>query len=278
VGRGKPANVNRDQDREVTTSDPSGPLGDTKKPTFQRRLVALAIVREVLGELRFGKVERPTVAENQPPTLELLDWAIKFYCYSLVSHFRELLGSFVALSELGHIPAAFIIGRALYEVGAHSYYVRKHVIQHRDAKDVEAGWKFMASINMGSRYMNRNSEVKDSSEPFPDPRDIGKIITCFSEWPNRRHDAHKDYSHLSEFAHPNMGAFSHYYDWSNGVIEFRDSPHRVESLPIGEVSIAVLATLGNARDLLTKVGLKDIARVLADSYRIYSRRSPRQPQ
>jgi hypothetical protein len=44
----------------------------------------------------------------------------KLYCFSILSHFRELLNSLISLSKAGQVPAAFVIARCLYEIGAHS--------------------------------------------------------------------------------------------------------------------------------------------------------------
>jgi hypothetical protein len=245
--------------------------------TYKRRLVALKIVCRDLRGLKFAKLERPNVSYGTPPTLDLLDWGAKFYCFSILSHFRELLNSLTVLGRAGHAPAVFILARCLYEIGAHTYYVQKHVKQYRTAKDAKEGWKFMQGINMGSLYMNQRASTS-SSDPFPNPRDIGKIIRCFREWPNsnskRKGDAYEDYSYLSEFTHPNMAAFSHYYKLEPSQAQkkvfakFVDPPRQVEAMPLAEVTIAVAATLSNIESLLNTIGEQDVAQSLASSLAI----------
>src|SRR4249920_2037754 len=127
------------------------------KPTYKHRLAALKIVHRELRRVKFARLERPDVACGDPPTLDLLDWGVKLYCFSMLSHFRELLSSLIVLSIVGHVPAVFILARCLYEIGAHSYYVQKHVKQYRNAKNAKEGWKFMESINMGSLYMKQKA-------------------------------------------------------------------------------------------------------------------------
>lgn len=196
----------------------------------------------------------------------------KLYCFSMLSHFRELLNSLIVLSKAGHVPAVFILARCLYEIGAHYYYVQKHFKQYRNAKNAKEGWKFMESINMGSLYMKQKGATS-SSGPFLNPRDIGKIIRCFGEWPDkkRKGDAYEDYSYLSEFTHPNMAALSHYYKLEpnhaqrKAFAKLVDPPREGDTLPLPQVTIAVAATLSNLRNLSNALGEQDLAKKLADS-------------
>ena len=57
---------------------------------------------------------------------------------------------------------------------------------------------------MGSLYIR----TRTNGSEHPRPRDIGKVVRSFNEWvhPN-------DYKFLSEFVHPNMRAFSQYYEF-----------------------------------------------------------------
>ena len=232
------------------------------KKSNSDRLKALKRVSREIRRVKFVPLERPQVPSGAQPTLELLDWATRLYCYSILSHFRELLTSLVFLSEAERGPAVFIIARSLYEIAAHSYYVQKHIKQYREVKNIERGWKFMESINMGSLYMKKKGiSVLSSRRPFPEPRNIGKIIRCFDEWrliPRQRH-ASETYSYLSEFAHPNMAAFNHYYKMATSaprkiLANFVDPPCDVDQQPLAEVSIAVAATLYNLSDLLGMLG------------------------
>ncbi len=168
---------------------------------------------EDLSRIEFPALIRPNVAENSSPTPDLLNWAIRMYCFSLISHLRELLRSFVLLAENSNIPAACIIARCLFEVGAHAYYVHKDVNQYSKAKDYSSAWDFMHEVNMGSLYMQEEqAEIGKEGDAWqlPKPREIAKVIRCFDEYGNIR-KAVKTYSFLSEFSHPNMAAFSHYY-------------------------------------------------------------------
>jgi hypothetical protein len=91
--------------------------------THKHRLAAFKIVHRELRRMKFAKLERPDVPYGAHPTLDLLDWGVKLYCFSLLSHFRELLNSLIVLSKAGHVPAVFIIAGCLYEIGASSHPV-----------------------------------------------------------------------------------------------------------------------------------------------------------
>lgn len=236
----------------------------------KHRLAALKIVHGELRSIKFPTLERPKVYNDEPRTLELRNWAARIYCFSLLSHFRELLNSLILLSKAGHVPALFIISRCLYEIGAHSYYVQKHVKQYRSAKNGSGEWKFMQSINMGSLYMRDKTAA--SKDPFPEPRDIGKIIRSFREWPGGKSDEHvqEDYSYLSEYTHPNMAALTHYYKLERnakgvGCAKFAAPQRDVHALPLPEVTFAVAATLVNLADLLSVVEEGDLAKKLKKS-------------
>jgi hypothetical protein len=147
------------------------------------------------------------------------------------------------------------------------------VKQYRDSENTKDGWKFMESINMGSFYMQQK-EPPSSSKPFPASRDIGKIIRCFNEWPGstRRGHADSDYSYLSEFVHPNMAAFSHYYAWEpdqtkkKTVAKLIHPPRKIDSLPLPQVTIATAATLWSLRKLLEFLGEQEFAGKLSQVF------------
>jgi hypothetical protein len=84
---------------------------------------------EDLSKLRFPNLRRPQPTSEGAVTLDLVRSAIRFYCYSVLSHFREVIRSFLFLGDNGYIPAGFVILRCLVELGAQAYYVHKHVIQ-----------------------------------------------------------------------------------------------------------------------------------------------------
>jgi hypothetical protein len=173
-----------------------------------------------LDKINLPGLQRPAVVASAAATVDLIKWACHFYCFSVLAHFREMLRSFLVLNWNGLIPASFVIARCLFEIAAHTHYTHKHVIQDLDSNDLESAWRFLNDINMGSRYMQEEyADKTDEWPPFAAPREIARVIRTFDEWTKTR-QARTEYSFLSEFAHPNMAAFSHYYKMEPGEAGF----------------------------------------------------------
>jgi hypothetical protein len=169
-----------------------------------------------------------------------------------------MLGTLIDLTERGHIPAAFVIARCLFEMGAHAYYVHKHVDQYLKEDDMETAWKFLSDINMGNLYMREKAKQNDPDDDFPIPRHIGKIIRCFDEF--IKGEATATYSFLSEFSHPNMAALSHYYKMELlsppevAVVEFVEPKRDPLAAPLLETSVSLVALLVFVSKLLRDTG------------------------
>jgi len=176
----------------------------TEEEKSEQIVAQIRSLSQQLSKLNFPNLRRPEPTSEGAVTLDLIHWAVRFYVYSALSHFREMIRSFLFLGDNDYIPAGFMILRSLFEIGAHTYYVRKHVVQFLDAADLWSAWNFLYEINMGSLYIH--SVNNDSEHPLP--RHIGRVVRSFDEWKHPN-----DYKFLSEFAHPNMGAFSHYYEF-----------------------------------------------------------------
>jgi hypothetical protein len=215
-----------------------------------------------LDQIRFPELPRPAVGQNSPPTNELVTWAIQMYCFSLLSHFREMLRSFLTLIQSGLLPADFVIARCMFEMAAHAHYTNKHMSQYLEAGELKSAWDFLIEINMGSRYMHEEYGDQPADwPPFAAPREIAKVIRCFDEWAGK---ATTEYSFLSEFAHPNMAAFSHYYAMEAkpegyGTVKFIDPPREVSTAPWHHVSISLVASLHFVLRLLQRIGEKQVA-------------------
>ncbi len=185
------------------------------KTDVRRDFQELQSVYRNLERIVFPALPRPSAARNEATTRDLVDWAAKLYCFSLLAHFRELLRSLLLLTESKHIPAAFVISRNLFEMSAQSYYVHKHVLQRVKENDLRAARDFLSEINTGSRYM-REEYGEEIGQAFPAPRDIAKAVRSFNEFIEPGW-ATTSYSFLSEFSHPNMAAFMHYYEWEESA-------------------------------------------------------------
>ena len=171
----------------------------------------------VLDAIQTPDLLRPDVPHGQPVTEELAHWSIRVYAYSILCQFREMLRSTLLLYDAGQVPAIFLCCRAMFEMAAHAYYVKKHAMQHLDKKDFNAVWNFMLGINQGSRHMREKQEA--AGEPGPgivEGPHISKIIACFDEFfaeHRREKPARDNYSFLSEFCHPNSFAFTNHIEF-----------------------------------------------------------------
>lgn len=235
-------------------------------------LVKFRATSKALDGAIFPILERPNVPKGASPTLELIHWAVRFYCFSILSHFRELLRSFLCLIDNGHIPAAFVVGRSLFEMGANSYYVHKHVMQYLKSKDLSTAWKFLSKINMGNRYMR--SKKDDKEVDFPEPGDIGKAVHSFNEW--GKLDLGSMYSYLSEYSHPNMAAYSHYYEFKldpekKAKVTFVEVRRDPLVAPLPEVSVSVQTVLNFVQKLLVSANEDTVAVLIDRTLRKYIR-------
>src|SRR5260370_23030940 len=187
-------------------------------------LSMLRLTAEHLKQIKYPQLTRPRVGPTQPATIELVQWAIQAYSLPWIRHFGVLISGIVTLSDNDNKAAVRIVGRSSFELCAHAYYVKKHVKQYLDAKNLSAAWDFLLPIGTGSRYINEF--YAEESDLFPAPPHIQKAINCFKEvMPKGTED---DYSYLSEYCHPNVMAFEQHYRWTTpDTIEF------VNQVPFG---------------------------------------------
>lgn len=180
----------------------------------------LRLSAEHLKQIKLPKLVRPAVGPDAPPTIELIRWGIQAYCFPWIRHVSALINGIIVLTDTNNKAAVRIIGRSSFEFCAHAYYVKKHVKQYLDAKDLVAAWDFLLPIGTGSRYINEYHAPAES-ELFPAPPHISKAINCFREiMPKGTED---DYSYLSEFCHPNTMTFQQHYQWTTPyAIDFED--------------------------------------------------------
>ena len=218
----------------------------------------LRIVDASLEELEFPPLVRPDVPFDSPPTKDLVDWTIQLYSFSFLSQFRALLRGVIPLIEARNIPALRIIVRALFEMGAHSCYVKNHVKQHLEAKNLEAAWDFLLPLATSNLYTI--SPYPQESQLFPSPAHIERVINCFNEI--MEGDAAEAYSLLTEFCHPALAVFKQHYQWEASRLVTFDAPEENlgTALPLGASStlaaldaVSELLALSNETEIRTKL-------------------------
>ena len=189
---------------------------------LKRMVEELRAISTMLDATETPALVRPDVPYKQV-TEGLTHWTIRVYAYSILSQFREMLRSALHLYDADYVPAVFLCARAMWEMAAHSYYVKKHCFQHMDKKDWQATWDFMLGINQGSRHMKENqkkaaavgaaSAAAAFVEELPEGPHIAKVMACFNEYfGSGSTEATENYSFLSEFCHPNSFAFTNHLE------------------------------------------------------------------
>jgi hypothetical protein len=206
----------------------------------------LRLTAEHLKKIKFPQLVRPALGTNAPPTIELIQWAIQAYSFPWIRHMNALINGIVQLIDSNNKAAVRIIGRSSFEFCAHAYYVKKHLKQHLDHKDLATAWKFLLPIGTGSRYMSEFHSTPEQNELFPVGPHISKIVNCFKE--ARPKETEDDYSYLSEFCHPNMMTFSQHYLWTTPyTIDFVD---QVEFGAFGAIAASTTQGLMEIHELL----------------------------
>ena len=196
-----------------------GPIPDPEVE-LKRMVEELRATSAVLDKTETPDLVRPDVPYKEV-TEELVHWTIRVYAYSMFSQFREMLRSALHLYDADNVPAVFLCARAMWEMTAHSYYVKKHCFQHMDRKDWQTTWDFMLGINQGSRHMKEKQKKAAGAgtasaaavvvEELPEGPHIAKVMACFNEYfGSGSTEATENYSFLSEFCHPNCFAFTNH--------------------------------------------------------------------
>jgi len=124
------------------------PAAKLKRIVEELRAISAALDATPTPELVRPKVPCKQVTE------ELVHWTMRVYAYSILCQFREMLRSALSSYDADPVPPVFLCARAMWEMAAHAYYVKKHCFQYMDKKDWQATWDLMLGINQGSRHMN----------------------------------------------------------------------------------------------------------------------------
>ncbi len=213
--------------------------------TKQNYVAQLEFILARMSAISFSSLSQPI--RGMEPSRELINWGIRVYVYSCLAHVRELLRSYALLLADGRVPACFVIARSVIELGAHAYYVHKHTSQYLKASDIPRAWQFLYEVSVGSRHMReyglKNLGLESESEDFPLNPHIAKVIAAFDEYGNRGLSS-EEYSFLSEFAHPSIGAFDGYreIDGKSRAYVFPDPAPVLQQDPrVGSVLIAAIA-------------------------------------
>ena len=180
-----------------------------------RRLTALLAG---LNLVAFPSLVRPAVPYDSPPTADLVSWARCFYASVLLSHVRQLLGTFLAAVRAGQTPGAFVLARCIFELGAHAVLVHETVGKRRAAGDLPGAWENLARAMVGNSEMRARGERTSAGTEWIKPFHVNDGLRALDRFLAKAGDekpAQEMYDTLTEHAHPSQGAFSQYYRWEN---------------------------------------------------------------
>lgn len=173
-------------------------------------------VLQALEEITFPPLDRPLVTPEAPPTEELVAWQMRFYASCLVSHARHLLRSFLRDVRDGQLAASFVVGRAIFELGAHATLVYTKYLKRQAAGDLAGARDLFRRATMGNRDMRDRRKLTEAGEEWPAPfhvQDAIRAVDDFLATKAIRGDKSGEsmYRSLSEHSHPNQGAFAWHY-------------------------------------------------------------------
>jgi len=226
----------------------------------------LALGLRGLDAITTPELVRPPVPYRDPPTAELLTWAVKVYSYSALCQFRELLRATLLLVDARDLSAVFLCCRGLFELAAHAYYVKKHVLQYLKADNLELAWQFLFEINLGSRAMREKQKAQGDEPDYPEGPHIAKVMACFNEYfPNghKEKQATETYSSLSEFSHPNCFAFINHFEWETDLrnmpkVTFGRPSTNLLTLCLPAACMAVVSFLSSVAELVGAFGDREL--------------------
>jgi hypothetical protein len=213
--------------------------------------VAEARLTAVLARLDSGvlpPLDRPPVPEYAPPTQELVAWAARLYASALVSHVRELLRSFLLIARERQTPATWVLGRAIFEFGAHAALIHQKFQKKRDACDLAAAFELFSRATQGNREMRERGEQPVPGREWDLPFHVCAAIRALDEFLSKGglqdKIATQAYDTLSEHSHPNQGAFSFNYrpeQTAQGgrIVFFGRFREDCSAPPFAEVSMAL---------------------------------------
>jgi len=95
----------------------------------------------------------------------------------------------------------------------HTLRTKANDIQYLKLPDLDQAWTILYEVSIGSRHMRdyglKDLGVQHDSEDYSLRPHISKAVAAFDEYGGLKM-SREEYSFLSEFAHPSVGAFSGY--------------------------------------------------------------------
>jgi len=185
--------------------------------------MAPALHIEVFDKL--NGLEFPTQAQPDAvlPNRDLACWGVNIYCYSVLAHLREILGSVEALRST-HPFLINLLTRNMHEWTAHAAYMNEHLAKMNSANDFASAWTLLSRSILGNRWLNGKAGA-------PQPIPVHEAMEAFQKRDVDRFgcgDAKDLYGMLCELSHPNGGTLIHYWEEHGQAILVKRPPPEPE--------------------------------------------------
>jgi hypothetical protein len=187
-------------------------------------------VRKILYEDM--RVPESLKAPAQTDSSEYLAHFLLVRAFASTLYVREVLDVFSAVSEgAPHSNTSVLYARALAELAALTYYLRKNVRDALQRSDLKVALEWAHKSFAGNRYLKQfttpdSEEFKELPRPegleFADSLELSKATKCYSVEVLQEKEARQDYDFLSELAHPNSATLNAFLrlDFKNRIIHF----------------------------------------------------------
>ena len=183
----------------------------------------IRVVCDGLSNVQLPSLARPRLGPKEPRTEELVQWATKFYAYSIVAHIHKILSGLIVLADSENIPAAYIVSRHIFEWTAQACLVSSKLKDSYRAKDWEEGWIVLTPAAIGNLWARKYGAkyALPSQQPptAPDPLRVGIAVSAYESYQTQKYgleEVKDTYSLLSEFSHPNAACLQQYHIIGNG--------------------------------------------------------------
>ena len=191
-------------------------------------------VRKIFYEDFHVPEELPSPKDTD--SAEYLAYILRVRAGASVLYVREVLDAFSAVSKaLPHASTSVLYARALAELAALTYYLRKNVRDAYQSSNLKVALEWVHKSFSGNRYLKKfftpdsptfNGLPRPAGLEFVDPMDLAKATKCFSVEVLREKEERLDYEFLSEVSHPNSAAINDHVrvDLQNRTVYFSRRP------------------------------------------------------
>jgi hypothetical protein len=166
---------------------------------------------------------KPQIIFGEQRTEETIQWATKFYAYSVIAHTRKVLTGLTLLANAQNVPVANLVSRHVFEWTAQMCYMSGALEDCFTHKDWEKAREILTPAAIGNMWAtNRGAKYVQPSDPplptAPVSRHILKAVKDYENYQLREHgwqDAKDSYHLLSEYCHPNAACLQQYHTYRN---------------------------------------------------------------